>query len=51
MTSEALVEAKDLGKRFGDFIALHPLDVTVYAGEFFEYLAQMGPGNPLLSNF
>ena len=35
MAENALVEAKDLGKRFGDFVALHPLDVTVHAGEFF----------------
>ena len=30
-----MVEARDLAKRFGDFIALHPLNVEVHAGEFF----------------
>lgn len=44
MTSEPLVEAKDLGKRFGDFVALHPLDVTVHAGEFFGVFGPNGAG-------
>lgn len=44
MTSEPLVEAKDLGKRFGDFIALHPLDVTVFPGEFFGVFGPNGAG-------
>ncbi|MDP6906250.1 MAG: ABC transporter ATP-binding protein [Candidatus Thalassarchaeaceae archaeon] len=44
MSSEALVEAKDLGKRFGDFVALHPLDVTVFAGEFFGVFGPNGAG-------
>ena len=44
MTEEALVEARDLGKRFGDFVALHPLDVTVYAGEFFGVFGPNGAG-------
>ncbi len=44
MTSEPLVETKDLGKRFGEFIALHPLDVTVFAGEFFGVFGPNGAG-------
>ena len=44
MTGEALVETKDLGKRFGDFVALHPLDVLVYPGEFFGVFGPNGAG-------
>jgi ABC-2 type transport system ATP-binding protein len=44
MAENALVEAKDLGKRFGDFVALHPLDVTVHAGEFFGVFGPNGAG-------
>ena len=34
--SEApLVMAKDMAKKYGDFIALHPLNVEVHSGEFF----------------
>lgn len=44
MAKEALVEAKDLGKRFGDFVALHPLDVTVHGGEFFGVFGPNGAG-------
>ena len=32
---EPLVITEDIGKRFGDLIALHPLNVKVFAGEFF----------------
>lgn len=39
-----LVVARDLGKRFGDFVALHPLDVKVYAGEFFGVFGPNGAG-------
>ena len=38
--------SKDLGKRYGDFIALHPLDVTVHEGEFFGVFGPNGAGNP-----
>lgn len=41
---DALVVAKDLGKRYGDFIALHPLDVKVSAGEFFGVFGPNGAG-------
>ena len=44
MTEEALVETKDLGKRFGDFVALQPLDVVVHAGEFFGVFGPNGAG-------
>tara|TARA_B110000014_G_scaffold40907_1_gene26888 strand:- start:464 stop:1234 length:771 start_codon:yes stop_codon:yes gene_type:complete len=39
-----LVEAKDLGKAFGDFVALHPLNVKVAAGEFFGVFGPNGAG-------
>jgi len=41
---ESLVIAKDLGKRYGDFIALHPLDVNVSSGEFFGVFGPNGAG-------
>ena len=41
---EPLVVAKDLGKRYGDFIALHPLDVKVSSGEFFGVFGPNGAG-------
>ena len=44
MAEDALVETKDLGKRFGDFVALHPLDVVVHAGEFFGVFGPNGAG-------
>ena len=44
MSRELLVEARDIGKRFGDFIALHPLDVKVHSGEFFGVFGPNGAG-------
>ena len=41
---ESLVIAKDLAKRYGDFIALHPLDVKVSSGEFFGVFGPNGAG-------
>jgi len=41
---EPLVVAKDLGKRYGDFIALHPLNVKVSSGEFFGVFGPNGAG-------
>tara|TARA_B110000444_G_scaffold38819_1_gene34491 strand:- start:10555 stop:11334 length:780 start_codon:yes stop_codon:yes gene_type:complete len=41
---DSLVVAKDLGKRYGDFIALHPLDVKVSSGEFFGVFGPNGAG-------
>nr|AIE99345.1 ABC transporter ATP-binding protein (ABC-2.A) [uncultured marine group II/III euryarchaeote KM3_109_G01] len=42
--SEYLVRCQDLGKAFGDFIALHPLNVRVKAGEFFGVFGPNGAG-------
>ena len=39
-----LVIAHDLGKRYGDFIALHPLNVKVSSGEFFGVFGPNGAG-------
>ena len=33
--TQPLVRAVDMGKRYGEFVALHPLNVEVYSGEFF----------------
>jgi ABC-2 type transport system ATP-binding protein len=44
MSEDAFVETKDLGKRFGDFVALHPLNVSVNAGEFFGVFGPNGAG-------
>ena len=41
---DSLVVAKDLGKRYGDFIALHPLNVKVSSGEFFGVFGPNGAG-------
>lgn len=43
-TKETLVITKDLSKVFGDFIALHPLNVKVFAGEFFGVFGPNGAG-------
>jgi len=43
--SEApLVMANDMAKKYGDFIALHPLNVEVHAGEFFGVFGPNGAG-------
>ena len=47
-SEESLVVAKDLGKRYGDFIALHPLDVKVSSGEFFGVFGPNGAGKSTL---
>ena len=36
-----LVKAVDMAKKYGDFIALHPLNVEVHSGEFLAYLGPM----------
>ncbi len=41
---EPVVKAVGLAKRFGSFIALHPLDVTVHSGEFFGVFGPNGAG-------
>ena len=43
-SEEPLVVAKDLGKAFGDFVALHPLNVSVDSGEFFGVFGPNGAG-------
>ena len=43
--SEApLVMANDMAKKYGDFIALHPLNIEVHAGEFFGVFGPNGAG-------
>ena len=43
-TEEPLVITEDLSKVFGDFVALHPLNVKVFAGEFFGVFGPNGAG-------
>ena len=43
-SKEALVITEDISKVFGDFIALHPLNVKVFAGEFFGVFGPNGAG-------
>ena len=45
-----LVKAEDMAKKYGDFIALHPLNVEVHAGEFFGVFGPNGAGNQRSSN-
>ena len=42
---EPMVSAVDMAKKYGDFIALHPLNVEVHAGEFFGVFGPNGAGN------
>ena len=39
-----MVSAVDMAKKYGDFIALHPLNVEVHAGEFFGVFGPNGAG-------
>ena len=39
-----LLKAKDMAKKYGDFIALHPLNVEVHPGEFFGVFGPNGAG-------
>ena len=39
-----LVKAVDMAKKYGDFIALHPLNVEVHSGEFFGIFGPNGAG-------
>jgi len=43
-TSSPLVKAVDMAKKYGDFIALHPLNVEVHSGEFFGVFGPNGAG-------
>ena len=46
-----LVKAVDMAKKYGDFIALHPLNVEVHSGEFLEYSVLTVQENQHLSNY
>ena len=39
-----MVSAVDMAKKYGDFVALHPLNVQVHAGEFFGVFGPNGAG-------
>ena len=39
-----MVKAVDMAKKYGDFIALHPLNVEVHSGEFFGVFGPNGAG-------
>ena len=43
-TNTPLVKAVDMAKKYGDFIALHPLNVEVNSGEFFGVFGPNGAG-------
>ena len=43
-SKEPMVSAVDMAKKYGDFIALHPLNVEVHAGEFFGVFGPNGAG-------
>jgi len=43
-SSTPMVRAKDMAKKYGEFIALHPLNVEVHAGEFFGVFGPNGAG-------
>ena len=42
--TQPLVRAVDMGKRYGEFVALHTLNVEVYSGEFFGVFGPNGAG-------
>jgi ABC-2 type transport system ATP-binding protein len=42
--AQPLVRAEDMGKRYGEFVALHPLNVEVHSGEFFGVFGPNGAG-------
>jgi ABC-2 type transport system ATP-binding protein len=41
---EGLIEARNLTKRYGDKIAVHPINFDVYSGEVFGFLGPNGAG-------
>ena len=44
MTSEALLSLKGVVKKFGDFTALHGIDLDIHDGEFFTIVGPSGSG-------
>ena len=42
--AQPLVRAEDMGKRYGEFVAHHPLNVEVHSGEFFGVFGPNGAG-------
>ena len=43
-SNKPMVSAVDMAKKYGDFIALHPLNVEVHDGEFFGVFGPNGAG-------
>ncbi len=46
--SDPMVRIQDLQKSFGDFTALHPLTLDIFAGEFLTFLGPSGCGKTTL---
>ena len=46
-----LVKAVDMAKKYGDFIALHPLNVEFHSGEFFGVFGPNGAGKSTFIKF
>ena len=42
--SKVLVQLQDIAKRFGDFVAVEPLTLDIYAGEFLAIMGSSGCG-------
>ena len=42
--SEVLVELDQVGKRFGDFVAVKPTSLSIYKGEFLAIMGSSGCG-------
>jgi lipooligosaccharide transport system ATP-binding protein len=44
LVNDAVVSAKGLTKRFGDFVAVNGIDLEIYRGEVFGFLGPNGAG-------
>jgi lipooligosaccharide transport system ATP-binding protein len=44
LDDDVLVRARDLTKRFGDFVAVDGIDVDIHRGEAFGFLGPNGAG-------
>ena len=44
--SEVLVELDQVGKRFGDFVAVKPTSLSIYKGEFLAIMGSSGVARP-----